>query len=86
MDRGAPLQAWLSSSKVVSFKAGGELMRPGVLLSAVLSLLPPLIAPVSAQWLHERDPRIPRTKDGKPILTAKPPRAPDGKPDLSGVC
>jgi len=44
-----------------------------------------LTVPVSAQWLHEPDPRIPRTKDGQPILTAKAPRAPDGKPDLSGI-
>ena len=44
-----------------------------------------LAAPVSAQWLHQPDPRIPRTKDGKPDLNAPSPRAPDGKPDLSGV-
>jgi hypothetical protein len=50
--------------------------------AAVLFLL---AVPVSAQWLHEPDPRIPRTPDGKPILTAKAPRAPDGKPELSGI-
>ncbi len=44
-----------------------------------------IAAPLPAQWLHQRDPRIPRTKDGKPILTGKPPIAPDGKPDLSGI-
>jgi hypothetical protein len=31
------------------------------------------------------DSRTPRTKDGKPNVTAPAPRAPDGKPDLSGV-
>ncbi len=38
-----------------------------------------------AQWLNFPTPGIPRTKDGKPNLTAPAPRAPDGKPDLSGV-
>lgn len=38
-----------------------------------------------AQWLNYPDPRIPRTADGKPILTAPAPRTADGKPDLSGV-
>src|SRR5262245_49837758 len=35
-----------------------------------------------AQWLNYPDPRIPRTKDGKPNLTAAAPRL-NGKPDLS---
>jgi hypothetical protein len=38
-----------------------------------------------AQWLNYRDPGTPRTRDGKPNLTAPAPRAIDGKPDLSGV-
>jgi len=42
-----------------------------------------LLAPAHAQWLHP-DPRTPRTRDGKPILTAPAPRL-NGKPDLSGV-
>lgn len=37
-----------------------------------------------AQWLNYRDPSIPRTKDGKPDLSAPAPRA-NGKPDLSGL-
>lgn len=36
-----------------------------------------------AQWL-QRDPRTPRGRDGKPILTAPAPRV-NGKPDFSGV-
>jgi hypothetical protein len=40
---------------------------------------------LAAQWLHHRDPKIPRTKDGQPNLSAPAPRASDGKPDLSGV-
>lgn len=38
----------------------------------------------SAQWLDIRTPGIPRTKDGKPNLSAPAPRR-DGKPDLSGI-
>jgi hypothetical protein len=37
-----------------------------------------------AQWLNYPTPGTPRTKDGKPNLSAKPPRL-AGKPDLSGV-
>ena len=39
----------------------------------------------NAQWLNYPTPGTPRTKDGKPNLAAKAPRAPNGKPDLSGV-
>ena len=38
-----------------------------------------------AQWLNYSVPGTPRTKDGKPNLTAPAPRALNGKPDLSGV-
>jgi hypothetical protein len=41
---------------------------------------------VHAQWLNYPTPGIPRTKDGKPNLTAPAPRTADGRPDLSGVC
>jgi hypothetical protein len=42
-----------------------------------------LVAPIYAQWLHP-DPGTPRTRDGRPLLTAPAPRL-NGKPDLSGV-
>jgi len=42
-------------------------------------------APAAGQWLKHRDPRIPRTADGQPNLTAPAPRLPDGKPDLNGL-
>ena len=37
------------------------------------------------QWLNYPDPTTPRTKDGKPNLSAPVPPASDGKSDLSGV-
>jgi hypothetical protein len=40
--------------------------------------------PLVAQWLNYPDARTPRTKDGKPNLTAHAPRM-NGKPDLSGL-
>ena len=38
-----------------------------------------------AQWLNYREPGVPRTRDGKVDLTARPPKDSSGKPDLSGV-
>jgi len=37
-----------------------------------------------AQWLHYPTPGIPRTRDGKPNLSAPAPRS-NGKPDVSGL-
>jgi hypothetical protein len=41
--------------------------------------------PATAQWLNVPTKGLPRTKDGKPDLSAPAPRKPDGKPDLSGI-
>jgi len=38
-----------------------------------------------AQWLNYPAPGTPRTRDGKVNLSARAPRASNGKPDLSGV-
>ena len=38
-----------------------------------------------AQWLDYPTPGLPRTKDGRPNLSAPAPRTSDKKPDLSGV-
>jgi hypothetical protein len=43
-----------------------------------------LAACALGQWLNYPDPRIPRTKDGKPNLSAPAPRL-NGRPDLSGL-
>ena len=40
---------------------------------------------LNGQWLSYPAPGIPRSADGKPILTAPTPRASDGNPDLSGL-
>ena len=50
----------------------------GILLAGAVSSAP-------AQWLNYRDPKTPRTKDGKPNLSAAAPRISGGRPDLSGV-
>lgn len=51
----------------------------------ILILLMSATVGIQAQWLHNRDSAAPRTKDGKPNLSAPAPRASNGKPDLSGV-
>lgn len=43
------------------------------------------VSGIAAQWVTRPDPRIPRTQDGKPDLTAPPPKVPEGVPDLSGI-
>jgi len=43
------------------------------------------VVSANAQWLNYPAPGTPLTRDGKPNLSAKAPRAPNGKPDLSGV-
>ena len=40
---------------------------------------------LGAQWVKYPNPGTPRTRDGKPNLTAPAPRASNGNPDLSGV-
>jgi len=54
-------------------------------LGLAAGLLVALAAAASAQWLNQRDPSLPRTADGRPDLTAPPPRFADGGIDLSGV-
>jgi hypothetical protein len=39
----------------------------------------------NAQWLNHPTPGIPRTRDGKPDLSARVPRGSNGKPLLSGL-
>ena len=44
-----------------------------------------LSAALSAQWLNQPTPGVPRTADGKPDMSAPAPRTADGKPDLTGM-
>jgi hypothetical protein len=53
--------------------------------SVVTAILMVTSLPAAAQWLNVPTKGIPRTKDGKPDLSAPAPRKPDGKPDLSGI-
>ncbi len=41
--------------------------------------------PGPAQWLNQRDPKTPRTADGRPNLAAPAPKLADGKTDFSGI-
>jgi hypothetical protein len=60
--------------------------RPGVVSAVSLVMLGVLIAPPAfAQWLHYPVPGTPRTRDGKPDLTARAPKTREGVPDLSGI-
>jgi len=55
------------------------------LVIPLVAMLSPLSLHLSGQWLKLPDKGIPRTKDGKPDLTAPVPHKADGKLDLSGV-
>ena len=56
-----------------------------LLRCACVLLLAGVSRSAHAQWLNYPTPGTPRTRDGKPNLTAPAPRAANGKPDLSGV-
>src|SRR5437867_12755064 len=59
-------------------------MRTFHALRLIVCLLA-ITIPASAQWLNHRDPRVPRTADGKPNLRAPAPKLADGTPDFSGI-
>src|SRR5215831_18137188 len=68
--------------KVRSSKCKGQRKRQRMKILAA-SLM--MSVSLSAQWIHQPTPGIPRTADGKPNLAAPAPKTPDGKPDLSGL-
>src|SRR4029077_19546357 len=61
---------------------------PGLFRSIVIVLFAATLAgarftPLSAQWLQSPTAGVPKLPNGRPNLNAPPPRAADGKPDLS---
>ena len=77
-----------SSSKVdySNMPLRGDIVR--ALLSIALAaatLTPAMLTPMEAQWLNYPTAGVPRTRDGKPNLSAPAPRTADGKPDFSGL-
>ena len=56
-----------------------------VVRGVALALLHAIGPSVSAQWPAYKVPGVPRNADGTVNLDAPAPRAPDGKPDLSGI-
>jgi len=57
-------------------------MRNGYIWICIVLVGAPLCT--QGQWLNQPDPRAPRTRDGKPVLSAPTLRR-GGKPDLSGI-
>jgi hypothetical protein len=53
-------------------------------LTPAVWVLLAMVTCAEAQWLDHRDPKTPRTADGKPNLSAPAPRV-GGRPDVSGV-
>jgi hypothetical protein len=62
--------------------SGGRSVAAIIFAAIILAALP---AAVSAQWPDYPARGVPRTPDGKPNLTAAPPKAADGHTDLSGI-
>ena len=56
-------------------------------LAALLAIVAGFLAQPSllAQWLRQPTEGVPRTRDGKPNLSAPAPRTREGKPDFSGI-
>jgi hypothetical protein len=61
------------------------LVRSVVAAAGALALTVTVSPALVAQWTPYPTPRIPRTADGRPDMTAPAPSTADGKPDLSGV-
>jgi hypothetical protein len=64
-------------TRINTAKPPREIKRIGILFTIVL-------LPAYGQWLNYPSPGTPRTRDGKPNLSAPAPRV-KGRPDLSGV-
>ena len=61
-------------------------IKPTLFVTVALAILVVSLAPgVTAQWLNNPTPGVPRRADGKVNMTAPAPRMANGKPDLSGL-
>src|SRR5580698_10274800 len=54
-------------------------------IAGVITLVCIRPVPLPGQWIHYPTAGVPRTRDGRPNLSAAAPRTRDGKPDLSGM-
>jgi hypothetical protein len=63
------------------YKHRGDDVKASAIVAVLVTAA---VAGAEAQWLNYRDPRIPRTRDGQPNLSAPVPRM-NGRPDLSGL-
>src|SRR6266853_1835034 len=80
--RARPPVTPIPSSTSISTDAGREVSdRMPAMYRAVILLV---AATLSGQWINEAARGVPRTRDGKPNLTASAPRT-GGKPDLTGL-
>jgi hypothetical protein len=68
----------------MSFHSSAANRRPVRQIAAIVMLLAWPMTP-AAQWIKIALPETPRTPDGRPNLKAPPPKADDGRPDLSGI-
>ena len=55
------------------------------IIACSITVLVLVSAPLQAQWIKAPPANIPQTPDGKPNLSAAPPRLPNGQPDFSGI-
>jgi hypothetical protein len=60
-------------------------MRKGRLLWVGIAVVSLACEQGRSQWIHYPTAGVPRTRDGKPNLSAPAPRMRDGKPDFSGM-
>ena len=64
---------------------GTIMLMDRLFTAGVVALLLALAPSLAAQWPRYQVPGVPRTADGQIDVNAPAPRAPDGKPDLSGI-
>jgi hypothetical protein len=65
----------------IGFVYGGQAVRTSAIVAVLITAA---LGCLEAQSVNDRDPAIPRSRDGRPNLSAPAPRL-NGKPDLSGL-